>query len=311
MNIFTRYLNSAAVFYPEDTKTPVEIEREKIASTVTQMEKEDDPWKDNNKEEEKEEEENKEEESDDKEDDEEDKEGETDDQKKERIAAEKQARKDARMQKRIDTLTAQLDLTKKETDALKKQLEANPDKTLTAEEVQRQAKELAQQILNERNEQEGKAKFDEDCEKVEKAAKKADKDFIKNINEAASEVGPIPQPMIYLLVNELDYDNMGEVMAYLAKNVDEYEDIYNYSIPRMTRALNKISTKLHTEAEENKKNKKERSKVPPPVTPVKEGRGASSTTVLPAKPNENAESMEKFVRLRAEQDAARRKARGY
>lgn len=326
--LFTRYLNSAA-FYDgnndkgskEPEKTPNEIERDKILATMNRNETED-----NNNEGEKKEEQEENEDAEASEEDEEadeenesDKDGgknenETDEQKKERIAKEKQERKEKRMQRRIDRLTAENSLTKKERDDLKKKLEAKPDANLTEEEVQSRAERLAEEIVAKRNEDEGKKLFQKDCDTLQEAATKVDKDFDKKINEVAADVGPIPQIMIGILAHNLDNENGGDVLAYLADNPEEYEDIYNLREGRMTAKLIRISDKLKAEkdaaekaAAEAAKNNKKKSKLPEPITPIQQGRDASTNDSIPANPTQN---MEQFVRVRNQQEIERRKARG-
>ena len=316
MKLFTRYLNSAAFFDTPDApgKTPAEIEREKIKATVS-VTKAEDQQEQEQEEENKEEEKDDDKEEDDENDDEKDGEkdppaNETDEQKQERIAAEKQARKDARIQKRIDKLVADANLTKQENERLKKQLEANPDNKLTEEEVQARAEKLAADMVKQRTSQEIQKQFEADCKVVQDAAMKSDKDFMTNINAAAEDVGPIPAIMIGIL-KDLDNENGGEVLAYLAKNVDDYEEVHGLSEGRMTAKLIRLSDKIKAEAEAAKAaKKKQRSNVPDPITPVNEGRDARSSTVLPSNPTKSREDMENFVRIRNEQTAARRKANG-
>lgn len=335
MKLFTRYLNSAAYFegnndQGSEQKTPAQIEREKIAAGVVTAQTDDEGDKDKDKEQE-EDNNDKDDEEDEGDKEEDDKEGEgekdppaneTEDQKKERLAAEKQSRAQSRMQRRIDRLTADNNLTKQENERLKKQLEANPEAKLTEEEVQARAEKLAADIVKNRTNAEIRKQFENDCDEVQGAAIKADKEFMNNINAAAQEVAPIPGLMIGVL-KDLDNENGGEVLAYLAKNVDVYETMFRDGVTdqdgnmvpisegRMTAKLIRISDKLKADAEAAKAaKKKERSKVPDPITPVNEGRDARSSTVLPANPTKSAEDMQKFVELRNQQVAARRKANG-
>jgi hypothetical protein len=114
--------------------------------------------------------------------------------------------------------------------------------------------------------------------------------------------------MIGILV-DLDNENGGKVLNYLTQNVDEYEDIYSLSEGRMTAKLIRLSDKIKAEDDKAKAGKKkEHSNVPPPVTPVNEGRDVRTANAIPANPTKN---MDDFVRIRNAQEAERRKQRGY
>src|ERR1051326_7433495 len=318
-NSILRYLNSAAVFDAEsDHKAAVEAQRKSIQvetvkpeDSVGKLNEQEEPEE---KKEEKEEEENEEEDEEKEEDEEGEKlpENETDEQKKERIAKEKEAKRDARMQRRINKLTAERELTKKENEELRKQLSEKKVEGLTEEEVQRRAEKLAEDMVKQRQAKDAETQFQKDCDTLQEAAVKTDKEFNKKINIVAQEIAPIPGVMIGIL-SELDNENGGAVLSYLANNPDEYEamfkisgnDIVPLSEGRMTAKLIRISDKLKAEA---KKPTKERSKLPEPITPITESRDARTVDVLPKDPTKNIED---FVRIRNKQDAERRKARGY
>lgn len=317
MKLFTRYLNSTAVRAPENEggapeKTPAELQRESIAITAST----DDGAEDKNadadpkpKSEEAEalDEEDKEgEEEEEGEEGEEDKfppENETAEQKKERIAEEKLARKEQRMQKRIDKIAAERDLTKAENERLKKQIEEKPIEGLTEEEVQRRAEKLASDLVSQRTVENTQKEFEKICDALHDNAVKADKKFDANINEMAKEIGPIPRPLIYAL-NELDNENGADVLAYLANNVDDAEEIYGLSERRMTQRLIRISDKIKEEKAKTKTITK-KSAVPAPVTPIGEG-NARQRNVLPNNPTQNIDD---YVRIRNQQEADKRKAR--
>lgn len=318
-NSILRYLTSAMVYdgnndQGKPEKTPAEIEREAILASIPEGDKvrnnEEDPDEKEEKEEGDKEEKEEKEDDDEKE---EKLENETDEQKIARIAAKKLERKEKRMQKRIDTLTAKLDLTEKEKVKLEDQLKANPDKTLTEEEVQRRAERLAADLVTKRENEEGKKLFQRDCDNLQAIAIKVDKDFDKKMAEVAEDVGAIPQHMIGVLSYNLDNQNGGEVLAYLANNPDEYEDIRELSEGKMTAKLIRLSDKIKiekekAEAKEKEKKTKEKEKpLPDPIEPINTGRDVSSSNQLPANPTKN---MDTFVRIRNQQELEAKKARG-
>jgi hypothetical protein len=327
-NSIIRYLNSAAVFDAENEgKSAAQLQREQIAATMKVAEPEDEKEGDNKEadkegseeenegNEDKEGDDNKDKEGDKEDDDEDDKkppENETEEQKTARLAQEreqaKEDRKQARIQKRIDKLVAERDLTRTENENLKKQLAAKAVEGLTEEEVNARAKKIAEDIVNERNTENTKKQFEKDCELLQKEALKVNKKFNDQVTEMAQEVAPIPAIMIGILV-DLDNENGGAVLNYLANNVDEYEDIYSLSEGRMTAKLIRLSDKIKAEEAKVKAGKKkEHSNVPPPVTPVNEGRDVRTANVLPNNPTKN---MDDFVRIRNAQVEENRKRRGY
>lgn len=178
-----------------------------------------------------------------------------------------------------DLLTAQAALEAKAADG----------SGLTEEEVERRAEIKA-------NEKTTQADFARAQKKLIAEAKKSDKDFLVKVNEMAADVAPIPAHMIGILD---DMDNGGAVLSYLANNVDEYEDIFNQPLPKMTRMLDKIGQKIEAE---KKPKPKEISKVPAPNEPIKGNE--RSPNVLSDK-----QSMDDWVRTRNAQVKERREQR--
>lgn len=290
-------LSSTRYFAPENEqgsdksgdKSDAQKERDKIkveTSKQTEQKEEDksDDKPDDDKEEDKEE---------DKENDEEDDEKElelSDDAKK--IA--KLEKTIERLQKRVGRTTGEKAEIAKELAAAKASLSAKvaDGEGLTEEEVERRAEIKATQKSDERAFKAAQAKLIKDATKV-------DKDFMTKVNEMAQDVAPIPGAMIGVLE---DLDNGGEVLAHLAENPDVYEEIFDLPLARMATRLSKLSGEL----EEAKKEKpKKISKVPAPIEGIKGG--SESPNILPEKPNKDAASMEKFVKLRALQTEQRRK----
>jgi hypothetical protein len=319
-NSILRYLNSTATFDAENEgKSAAQLQREAIAASVVTAKEDDNKQNDSNKEDDnKEEDKEDDEENKDEENEEEDEEdekppaNETEEQKAARLAQEKEQakeqRKQDRIQKRIDKLVAERDLTRTENEELKKQLAAKAVDGLTEEEVNARAKKIAEDIVNERRTEDTKKQFEKDCDILQKEAVKVNKKFNDDVNLMAQEVAPIPAIMIGILV-DLDNENGGKVLNYLTQNVDEYEDIYSLSEGRMTAKLIRLSDKIKAEEDKAKSGKKkEHSNVPPPVTPVNEGRDVRTANVLPNNPTQK---MDDFVRIRNAQEAERRKQRGY
>lgn len=215
----------------------------------------------------------------------------------ERKAREKRERAESRKERRIDKLTKERNELQQELEALRKQREEQPVEGLTEEEVERRAEALAQQRLAERA-------LANDSNKLLKQAQKADERFDDNVADMAEELGNIPQNMIYILANELDHDNGGEVLAYLASNIDEAEDIYRLANNpvKMALKLNKISDTLKTKP--SRKEAKPRSNAPAPIRPVTEN-GRPAVGALTGK-----EDMETFMRVRNAQAEAYRKSKG-
>jgi hypothetical protein len=237
---------------------------------------------------------------------------ETAEEKAARVTQEKEDRKQARIEKRIGKLVAANELTKKENEDLRKQLDAKKVEGLTEEEVNARAKKLAEDMVRERETANTQKQFEKDCDKLADEALKIDPKFNNKVQEMAAEVAPIPMNMIGILA-DLDNENGGAVLNYLADNVDEYDDIHTLSEGRMTAKLIRISDKLKAAAEKaaaeaKEKAKKKKSDAPNPIIPVNEGRDTRTANALPNNPTKN---MEEYVRIRNEQDAAMRKARGF
>jgi hypothetical protein len=232
---------------------------------------------------------------------------ETDEQKATRLAAEREAqkeqRKSDRQQKRIDKITAEREAIREENEKLKKQLAEKPIDGLTEEEVERRAADKAKKIAEERQTAEIQKQFEKDANSLFEASIKVDKDFEKKINATCAETAPIPSRMIAILA-DLDNKNGGAVLAYLANNVDDYDEIHTLGEGRMTAKLIRLSDKLKAA---EKPAPRQRSGLPDPITPIGEGRN-NRGNALPAKPTQN---MDDFVRIRNQQEADKRKARGY
>lgn len=284
--------------------------REQLAKGNVQKEgiQQEEAETDNNEEDDNETEEEDEEESEENEEEEEDeikKKEETEEEKAEREKQEKiQAkaqRKQDRMQRRIDENVAKRKEAEAEVERLKAQLAADPDKKLTEEEVEARAEAIAAKKLADKELKDLQEKFDKDCEKLQKAAIKVDKDFDDKIADIAADIGPIPSFMIGLLN---DLDNGGEVLAHIADDDELAEEIWSMRPARMTRKLVEISDKL---IKAKAPPKKEISRVPDPGTPVKPNRSSNSTIITEA----DTKNMDSYVKKRQAQMAEQRKARGF
>lgn len=287
-----------------DTRSAAQKERDSIKVTES-VTKEADTNENEKTEEQKEQEDDSdsdEDNEDDKEDDEDKSNEETDDEKAIRVAKEKEDRKQERMQKRINRITAEKEAFKAEVDKLTKALAAKPKEGVTEEDIERLAEEKATKKLNEQRANTVQKEFEKNCDVLEKAALKINKDFADNVQEMVEEIGkPIPALMINVMA-ELDNENGGAVLNYLANNIDEAEELYDLSERKLTQKLIRISDKLKAE----EKPLKKKSSVPEPLKPLSEG----NSGVL-NKPLTGKEDMETFVRIRAKQVEERRKARGY
>lgn len=229
---------------------------------------------------------------------------ETEEQKKVREAKEKEeakaTRKQDRMQRRIDKAVAAQRAAETEIANLKAQLEANPDQKLTAEEVESLAEAKAKKKLAEKEQADLQTKFNKDCDTLQKAANKIDKEFDDKINELAEDIGPIPSFMIGVLS---DMDNGGEVLAYVANDDELAEQIWTAKPAKMTRLLVEISNKLENA---KKPPKKQISKVPDPGTPVKTNRVVSNVIT-----EADTKNMDTYVAKRTRQMIEKRKAQGF
>lgn len=219
-----------------------------------------------------------------------------------RLAA-KAKRKEDRVQKRFNELTAAKATAEAEVARLKAQLEADPEKKLTEEEIETRAEAKAAQKQAAKDLAEMQTKFEAACDKLQAEARKVDKDFDDKINDIATDVGPIPSFMIGVLE---DLDNGGEVLAFIANDDELAERIYSLKTKpaKMTKELVEISNTL---AEAKKKPKKQISKVPDPVTPVKGSRSNNSTMITEA----DTKNMPEYVRKRQAQMMEQRKAKGF
>src|SRR6267154_544322 len=166
-----------------------------------------------------------------------------------------------RMQKRIDTLTAKTRTTETENAELKKLLDAKKEDgslTLTEEEVERRAELKAEEKL-------GARQFQKAVDNLAKGANALDKEFNKNIKIVTDEIALLPPVMIGILEdleNEAGKNVGAEVLVYLSKNIDAYEDIYSLSEGRMALKLQNLANKI------TKKPAKPVSQVPAPNIPV-------------------------------------------
>ena len=173
----------------------------------------------------------------------------------------KSKRQVERMQKRIDTLTAKTRTTETENAELKKLLDAKKEDgslTLTEEEVERRAELKAEEKL-------GARQFQKAVDSLAKGANALDKEFNKNIKIVTDEIALLPPVMIGILEdleNEAGKNVGAEVLVYLSKNIDAYEDIYSLSEGRMALKLQNLANKI------TKKSAKPVSQVPAPNKPV-------------------------------------------
>lgn len=324
MNIFrNRFLNTASFLLAppdipnenEDTRSEAQKQRDAIEISDSTDEKNNkdgssssDENKDENEEDEEENDENEDEDDDEEnKNEDEDKEEnenkeETDEEKTARLAREKQERKQARQQRKWDKLAAEKTAAERRVKELEDQLKEKPVEGLTEEEVQRRADALAATKLAEKQAEDNKKKFEDTCDSLEAGAIKADKEFSRKVVEMTTELGPIPAPVIEILA-ELDNENGGDVLAYLANNVDEAEDLFELRANerKLTAKLVRISDKVKEAA---KKPKRERSNLPAPIDPV--GNSRQENTRITGK-----ETQEEFNAKRAKQEAEKRAARGY
>jgi len=301
------FLNTSAIRYDAegdhaDEKAKLRAQLTKNVVVTNKSEKEADKVEDTETEEEKEDEETEEEGEEGSEESEEDeKVEETDEQKAAREKQEKEAaklkRKDERVQRRIDTAIAEKKAAEAEVTRLKAQLEANPEKKLTEEEVEALAEAKATKKLQEKEIERLKEEFDEACNKLQAAATKKDKEFTDKVGDMANLFGPIPSRVIGILN---DIEDGHEVLNLMVDDDDLAESIYKLKDKpeKLAIALVRIADKL---AEEKKPKPKKVSQVPNPVTPVKSGR-VQSTTITEA----DTKNMDSYTRKRMAQMKARR-----
>ena len=108
------------------------------------------------------------------------------------------------------------------------------------------------------------------------------------------------------MINILDeFDNGGEVLAFIANDDEVAENVYSLQNrpAKMTKALVEISNKL---AEAKKPPKKQISKVPDPITPVK-GSRVTSTAITEA----DTKNMDSYVAKRQRMMLEQRKLKGF
>lgn len=323
MNLFTRYLNSAAVFIPpDDTAAKQREEIQVTASTHNENENQNDnsegakdETENSNQSQDEEDQDDGENSSDeDTEDDKEnengetgteDKENETEEQKEKRISKEREERKAARQQRKWDRLAAEKTAAEKRVQELEAQLKETPNEGLTEEEVERRAEEKALLKLQEKQAAEAKKAFDDNCDALEaqaaKAAKVTVEQFRTDLRELVNDLGPIPTDMINALA-DLDNKNGGQVLNYLMDNIDEAEELYGLSPIKMAQRLVRISDKI---AEAEKPKPRQRSNAPRPLEAINES-GRKGAEQLNDKM-----SMDDFVRIRNKQTEKYRKSKGY
>ena len=214
----------------------------------------------------------------------------------------KEDRKQARIQKRIDKAVAAQRVAEDEVVKLRAQLEANPEKKLTEEEVQAKAEVIAAEKVAAKELENLQKEFDKACDKLQNEGVKLDKEFTPKVVAMADELGPIPSRVIGVLS---DLDNGAEVLKFMIDDIDEAEKIYELKNKpeKLAIALVRIADKL-TAAKRPKP--KPISQVPDAVEPVKSSR-VQSLTITEA----DTKNMDNYVAKRSRQMAEKRKIRGY
>lgn len=163
-----------------------------------------------------------------------------------------------KFQKRIDREVAKRKALEDEIKLLRSQLAAQPEKTLTEEEVERRAAEKAA-------EKDAEREFTKACNRLADSGNKANKDFDVKIKDMADDIGPIPGQMIGILD---DLENGAEVLLKLTEDHDLAEKMYSYSPAKLGVELTKLSASIKKPVET-----KQRSNAPKPPDPV----GANGT----------------------------------
>lgn len=227
---------------------------------------------------------------------------ETSEKTEEDLEAEKAAAKTnvekARVQRKIDKEVAKRKTLEEEVATLKAQLAAKEgDGKFTDEDVKKEAKRIAEETINERD-------FVNASNRLADAAEKVDKDFMKKMKLVAEDVAPIPGHMIGIL-DDLKKKNGGQVLSHLIDDPDLYEEMITLSPLKASAKLGELSIELAVKAEPPKKKL---SNLPPPNEPLGGKGGNVSDLVLPKDPTKD---MDRFVRVREAQIAARRKAARY
>lgn len=298
------FLSSVAPLFAPDDEGKTEAQKARDAIKVESFKK-DDEKKEPEKKEEKSEDgsENSEDANDEgKEENEDDVDETSDEEKKEEVEAspEDLKKEKAKLEKTIERLQKRVGKTTAEKNQIAQQLadataslnaKVEEGKGLSEEEVERRSNAKAEEKSLERE-------FNKAVSTLNKSATKVDKDFPAKIKELTEDVAPIPGQMIGILE---DLDNGGAVLAHLASNPDEFEEIYELSLARMATRLSKLSDKLE---EAGKEKPKKISKTPAPLNTIKGGE--KSPSILPANPTKN---MAEYVQQRNIQVAERRKAK--
>src|SRR6266404_2856483 len=206
----------------------------------------------------------------------------------------KEDRKQARIQKRIDKAVAAQRAAEDEVVKLRAQLEANPEKKLTEEEVQAKAEIIAAEKVAAKELENLQKEFNKACDKLQNEGVKLDKEFTPKVVAMADELGPIPSRVIGVLS---DLDNGAEVLKFMVDDIDEAEKIYELKDKpeKLAIALVRIADKL-TAAKKPKP--KPISQVPDAVEPVKSSR-VQSLTITEA----DTKNMDNYVAKRARQMA--------
>lgn len=198
------------------------------------------------------------------------------------------AKERERLENRIQKERKKAKDLRDENESLKRQLAARPDneKVFTEEEIETRSETKAQQKLIQKE-------FEASVNRIAAEAKKIDPEFKEKIEAMAEDYnnGAIPGVMIGIL-DELP-NHGGDVLMYLTKHEDEYEEIHALSPAKMALKLKDISDKL-------KKPLKQVSKVPPPNDPLK-GKGNSPEVLRDDMP------MEDWAAIRARQAEQHRK----
>jgi len=208
-------------------------------------------------------------------------------------AAAKLARKNDRMQRRIDEATAAAKAAKDELAAFKA---ANPNSTLTEEEVEARAEAKAAERLAAQKVKDLQTEFDNTCERLQKEATKFDKDFYEKTVDIADQFGPIPS---FLIGVAADTENGAEVLAHIVADDELAEKIWKLTPAKMAKEFILISNKL---IEAKTPPRRQISKVPEPITRVTGSRVVSTTiTAADTKP----ENMDNYVAKRRAQMAAK------
>jgi hypothetical protein len=309
----THYLNSATFFDKEneggsdavDPKAAAAAERaaiqvdESSSKRPTSSEENNDENNDNEEDDDDEEEEGEEEGEEKQEEENNNDNEETDEQKTVRLAKEKEERKQARQQRKWDRLAAERDEQRRRADALEAKLKELPVDGLTEEEVERRAEEKAAKKLAAKEAELAQRQFEETIDSLEAQAVKANKNFNVELSAMVEELGMVPGEVISVLA-DLDNKNGGEVLNYLASNIDEAEDIFELkkSPSKLALKLIRISDKIKGDTKPVA-NIRRRSNVPDPIAPVGEGRNDPGNGPLTGK-----ESMDDWVAKRNKQAEA-------